>query len=375
MQKVIIVGGGFGGLSAAGVFAKARGEVEVTLVDQRESCDFLPMLPDVLGRGVPVSCLRYNLQDAAARLNFKFVNRHVESIDTSRKEVLTSGGALGYDYLIVASGSETNFYNNENIRQGAFRLDDTIDAARIISAIKAKEFSNYVIAGGGYTGIEVATNLSIFLRRHRREGKIIIIERATSILGTLPQWTKDYASNNLERLGIEVILNASIDRIENGRIFISTGAVLESSMLIWCAGVRTGDFLQRPGFRMNSQGRIKVDKYLRLNGSCFIIGDACHFSSGDAFLRMAVQFSLAQGRCAARNVLRSIRNRPLIEYRPFDFGYIIPMANNQSCGIVLGTRVKGLLPTLFHYIMCIYRSYGFRNRWGVLRSLSTGGVG
>jgi len=375
MQKVIIVGGGFGGLTAAEILSRAKKEVEVILIDQKDTCDFLPMLPDVLGRAIPVSCLKYNLQDAALRFNFKFLNRRVESIDTVRKEVLTSGGVSSYDYLIVASGSETNFYHNENIRQNAFKLDDTTDAARILSAIETKEFDNYVIAGGGYTGIEVATNLSIFLSRRKRKGRIIVIERAAGILGALPQWMKDYVFSNLKRLGIEVIVNASIDRIEGGRIFIFPEKVLEKSMLIWCAGVRTGDFLQKLGFAMNNQGRVKVDKYLRLNESCLIIGDACEFGFQDRFLRMAVQFSIAQGRCAARNALHSIRNQPLIEYRPFDFGYIIPMANNKSCGIVLGMRVKGLLSTLLHYIMCIYRSYGFKNRWGLFRSLFKGGAG
>jgi len=89
---------------------------------------------------------------------------------------------------------------------------------------------------------------------------------------------------------------------------------------------------------------------------------------------MAVQFSLSEGIIAAQNILKSIQKKELIPYKPKDLGYIVPMANNKSCGLILGLKVKGFLATIFHYFMCIYRSYGLKNRLGLIINLLKGGV-
>ena len=122
------------------------------------------------------------------------------------------------------------------------------------------------------------------------------------------------------------------------------------------------------------QGRISVDQYLRLNETCFVIGDCAQFPHKVNHLRMAVQFSIAQGLCAASNVLLHIKASNLKKYKPIDLGYIIPMANNCSCGKVMGFPIKGRLPTLLHYLMCIYRSFGFKNKVGMVKCLLKGGA-
>jgi NADH dehydrogenase FAD-containing subunit len=99
------------------------------------------------------------------------------------------------------------------------------------------------------------------------------------------------------------------------------------------------------------------------------LGDAAYVSGKAGFLRMAVQFAITQGENAGINIINSIKGLRLKEYTPVDSGYIIPMANNKSCGLVLGMELKGFLPTVFHYIMCIYRSYSFRNKLGVINNL------
>jgi len=251
-------------------------------------------------------------------------------------------------------------------------LDDATDAANLMQLLKKSDFENFIVCGGGYTGIEVATNLRISLNKRKKAGVVKIVERQPSILGPLPQWMKDYVSENLRRLEIGVLTNSGIEGIDNRSIHIVGGKRFVNSLLIWAAGVKTAPFIQDLPVEKNPQGRIKVDGYLRMNDSCFVAGDAANFSHKNGYLRMAVQFSIMQGYSAARNIIRDIEGLSLREYRPQDLGYIIPMANNASCGTVLGADLKGRLPTMLHFLMCIFRSRGIRNKLGIIGDLMKG---
>ncbi|MCX5710261.1 MAG: FAD-dependent oxidoreductase [Candidatus Omnitrophica bacterium] len=362
MKKIIIIGAGFGGLEAARILSKRRGEVEVTVIDKKETSDFLPTMPDCIGRGIRPQYLSYPIKALAAKFRFSFIRDEVNKIDLQSKTVFTATATLNYDFLIIASGSETNFYGNEDIQKNAYKLDDVADAEKLLDAVKNRGFDNYIIGGGGYTGVEVATNLRLALNKMKRSGRVTIIERAADILGPLPAWMKVYVKDNLKRLSVEVSVNSSVDKMDH-----------QKTMLIWAAGVKTPAFIQNLQTEKNPQGRIRVDEYLRLNESCFVIGDAAYFEYKKNYLRMAVQFAIFHGRAAAKNIIRSIKGTSLKKFEPVDLGYIIPMANNRSCGTVFGLNLKGFLPTMLHFIMCIYRSYGLKNKLGIIKGLLIGG--
>jgi len=369
MIKVVIIGGGFGGLSASRRLCKSGIKLEVILIDKKQTVDFLPMLPDCIGRMLSPDFLSYRIEDLGGKLGFNFINGEVITLDLDKKEVSVNSEGLKYDYLIIASGSETNFYGNQGIRQYACVLGGVSDARKMVDRLSQGKFDNYVVGGGGYTGIEVATNLRLFLNRNNKKGKIVIVERAPEILGTLPEWMKEYVVDNLRRLDIEISVNNTIDIIEERRIHLSEGKTLDNTFVVWTAGVKTSSFIQNLKVDKNPQGRIKVDEYLRLNNNCFVIGDAASFSHQEGILRMAVQFAITQGDFAGANIIRAIKGLGLHKYKARDLGYIIPMANNRSCGSILGLNFKGSLPTILHFIMCIYRSYGIRNKIGIIKDL------
>lgn len=374
MKRVVIIGCGYGGAVSSWRLSAYRKKIEVTVIDKGGDFNFLPLLPDCLGRKIPAHNLCYPIRRLSSIYGFDFVNEEVVSLDLNNKKVLTSKQGLDYDYLIVASGSETNFYGNENIKKYAYKLDDARDAENLKQALEERDFDAYLVSGGGYTGIEVATNLRAHLDKKQRDKRVIVVERAPEILGPLPDWMKNYVHDNLKRLKIEVLNNTVIGKIEARSISLSDGKVFSNSMLIWAAGVRTADFLQKLDVEKNPQGRLRVDRYLRLNESCFVIGDASYFSYKDIFLRMAVQFSIAEASLAVYNIINSISAGALCGYKPFDIGYIIPMANNRSCGNVLGVNLSGFAPTLSHYLMSVYRAYGLRNKFGIVAALAKGGM-
>ncbi|MFC1699759.1 NAD(P)/FAD-dependent oxidoreductase [Candidatus Omnitrophota bacterium] len=371
MNRVMIVGGGFAGLAALQKLAGSKLKLKISLIDKRKQAHFLPMLPDVLGRGITTDSLSYNLADLCKKLKVEFVNAEVVSVDLEKRQLITRQQALEYDYLLLAAGSSTNFYGQEQIENAAYKLDSLQDARQIFQAVEANTFDTFIIAGAGYTGIEVATNLRRYFDKNKLSKRIIIVELSSQLLGPLPDWMKSYVAGNLKSLNIETRFNAKIASIENQKVYLSGQENFEPAMLIWTAGVKTADFIAKLNLPQSRQGRLKVDDYLRVRPNCFAAGDAAEFSyQGASPLRMAIQFALAQGRAAAINILRQIQNRPLQKYRPRDYGYVIPMANNKSCGIILGANLRGCLPTLMHYLMCIYRSFSVQNKLSIIKQLS-----
>jgi NADH:ubiquinone reductase (H+-translocating) len=370
MKKVFIIGCGFAGISAANYLARFK-ELRVAVIDKSPVFNFLPLLPDIIGRGLDPLSLVYPVKDLSRRLGFDFIQAEVNSLDLEARRISTQTASFTYDYLILASGTETNFYGNNALKSSALKLDDAQDGARIRDTAGSGKCENYIVVGGGYTGVEIATNLRLSLNKNSRSGRIIIVERAPGILGPLPQWMKDYAGDNLKKMDIEILAGAVVGEFSGGRAVISGGSVVENSALIWAAGVKTPDFIQNLGVPKNPQGRINVDAQLQFFPGCFAAGDSAYVSSPQGFLRMAVQFAITQGATAAFNVAAGARGKRPLDYRPLDLGYVIPMANNRSCGNVMGVDLKGFLPTCLHYAMCLYRSLGAGNRIRVLKKLLT----
>jgi NADH dehydrogenase len=369
MKRILIIGGGFAGCAALKRLSRYPKEVMATLIDRKKEFNFLPLLPDLIGRGLEPRCLILDIESLVTRKGFCFVCDEVVSVDAGAKMVSTGTKQLPYDFLLIASGSETNFYDNEELKAAAYKIDEVADAEKIVASLTQKKYTTIVISGGGYTGIEVATNLISYCRRSRENKRVVIVEFAPSLLGVLPQGIRNNVQDNLKRLGIEALLGCTVLKATGSKVHISNGMVFDEALLIWTAGVKTSSFVQQLPFEKNRQGRLKVDEYLRVQDDVFAAGDATAFLHHGNPLRMAVQFSILQGEIAADNMLRLMRNAELKKFKPLDLGYIIPMANNRSYGLVGGIYVKGILATLLHYLMCVYRLPTLRNKVGLMRTL------
>jgi len=372
MKKIVIIGGGFAGLTAAISLSKKRDRFEVILIDKKSCFNALPALPDVISARISPESIELSLSKQATTCGFTFLHNEVRSLDCDKKKVTLKNSTIGFDYLVVASGTQTNFYGNTEIEKNAYTLDCVEDARALSNALKKKDIKNIVIAGGGYTGIEIATHIRRFFGYDDLSRHIIIVEKAAVLLGPLPQYFKAYAQKNIEKLNVEVILDASVEKIEKDTINISNGLKLEKAMLIWCAGVRTPDFFNNLDVEKNNQGRIKVNEFLIFNEYCFAIGDSALFYHKGKPLRMAVQFAIAQAELLVHNIKQIEDGKELKKFKPVDYGYIIPMANSRSCGEILGVVFYGLIPTWLHYFMCIFRNFGIRNRLRVIKDLFTG---
>ena len=369
MKRIVLVGGGFAGLHALGRLAGAGLDLRITLIDRRATSDFLPMLPDLIGRPVRPRRLRYPLAPACERHGARFLQATVEGIDLDARTVHLPDRDLPFDYLLLASGSETTFHGHDELRAASLTLDDVADAVRMCDSLDGGGVERVVVVGGGYTGVEIATNVWRRQRGSRSERRVAIVEYTDTLLPGLPEEFRLYTRANVRRLGIETVTGTTVESVDAGTVICTNGRRFERALVLWSAGVQTGDFVRDLPVDRTRQGRIEVDEFLGFAPGCFAAGDVAGARRGGQPLRMGVQFSIAGGLCAAGNILHSLRGEEPDPFRPFDPGYVIPMANGRSCGRILGIECYGAVPTGMHYLMCLVRTFSWADRLGLARDL------
>jgi len=369
-MRIAVIGGGFAGIEALRTLSRHRrlwgDSFEVVLFDRKEYFEFLPLLPDVLSRRMDEGCLRVGLRELSRTMPFTFIQSEVTRVDMgSRSITYGSQETMFFEFLIIASGSETNFFGNEALERACFRLDTVDNAIRIREAVlkgsRERGNLNVVVIGGGYTGIEVASNMQSLLKRSPSGFRVMIVEKAPELLTMVPGWLRNEAADVLKKDGIDIVTGDSLKDYDGSRACLESGRVIETCVCVWTAGVKTPRFVE--GISLEKvRTRIAVDERLGISrsreGSIFIAGDSAAFVDARTHqaLRMAVMFSIGQGRIAAENVVRMIGKRPLIRYVPKDLGYLIPLASGRAPGIILGRRINGRIGYRLHYLMCLYRS-------------------
>lgn len=380
-KNIIIAGGGFAGISALyELYRKARAlkkDFAVTLIDNKDYFEFLPMLPDIIGGWLKPETIRADLEKITGRLGCDFIKDSIGQIDLGAKRIRLSGADLDYEYLVISTGSKTNFFNNKAIEMACLKLDSVEDAlgirGRLLKIADSGSLVNAVVIGGGYTGIEVITNILFLLKARKTPHKLFLVERSPEILMMGPQWMRKEAQEELKALGVEIICSDSLGSYADKTVTLGSGRQIKNAVCIWAAGVKTGEFIDKIDVE-KERTRIKVDEDLTIrnsgNKNVFASGDTASFVDPAAKtpLRMAVMFSMGQGKVAAKNIVNNITGKPFIKYRPRDLGYLIPMAHGKAPGVVLGKNVHGFTGYVMHYMMCAYRSYKL-NKVRVLRDV------
>jgi NADH dehydrogenase len=378
-KHIVIAGCGFAGINAARRLMMRRASLgirfQIILVDAKPFSEFLPMLPDVVGGWLGPERLRCDLAQFAVKNGFEFIHGRIRECDFKSRTIQLDGTMLSYEYAVLSTGSRTNFYGNEALERSCFKLDDVEDALSLRGQLLQKGSSspevNVVVVGGGYTGIEIATNADYLLSRRRIKHRVVIVEHSERVLSALPEWVRAEVEGNLSRLGVETVCKDALKACDGGEVLLESGRRIENAVCIWAAGVRPSPFVDEMALSKEAS-RIVVDEKMRPvdDPSCgaFVVGDAASFTDSGTGrpLRMAVNFSLGQGRVAADNIINCIEEKSLIAYQPEDLGFLVPMANGDAPGIAKGIRVHGRSGYLLHYLMCVLRAE-WGNRAGILR--------
>lgn len=393
--RVVIVGGGFAGIELAKKLAKAP--LQVVLIDKHNYHTFQPLLYQVATSGVEATSIIQPFRKILNGTNDAYFRlAEVQSVNTEEQVVETSIGLVHYDYLVIATGATTNFYGNAQIQRCAISIKSIEDALSLRNTIltnfekalqvgdeeQLNSLMDFVIVGGGPTGVEVAGALSE-LRKHvfPKDYKeldfmkmdIHLVQSGEHLLkGMSPQASKK-ALEFLEKAGVRVWLNRRVKAYDGFTVTLNTGEELKSRTLIWAAGV-TGNPIN--GLRKDClvDNRIRVDEFNRAVGynNVFAIGDIAamitsELPDGHAML---AQPALQQGRLLAKNLMQLAAGKTMQPFKYRDKGTMATIGRNRAVADVKLFKkefhTQGFRAWLIWLFIHLISIIGFRNRLVVL---------
>jgi NADH:quinone reductase (non-electrogenic) len=390
MPRVVIVGGGFGGLNAARAFAGA--DVQVTLLDRHNYHLFQPLLYQVatasLSPGDIASPIRWILRK---QRNVEVLLADVREVDAAgNRVILAEGDPVPYDYLVLAPGAAHAYFGHPEWAArapGLKTLDDALEMRRrMLVAFEAAEretdpdtqrrLLTFVIVGGGPTGVELAGALAEIahqslvqdFRRIRPESaRIVLVEGSPYVLGTFADPLRTAARKALERLGIEVRTGSVVTAIDAGGVTVAHDNVserIDAATVLWGAGVAASPIGKSLGVPLDRVGRVTPEPTLALaqHPNIFIVGDLAWFVQDGKPLPGVAQVAMQQGTLAGHNILRAIAGQPLQPFRYKDYGVMATIGRGSAVGDVFGLKISGFFAWLFWIFLHIFWLIGFRNR-------------
>ena len=382
----MIIGGGFGGLSAAKILRHHA--VRVTLLDRHNYHLFQPLLYQVatatLSPGDIASPIRWILRQAS---NIRVLLGEVRSIETSRGLItLTDGGQLGYDYLIVATGASHAYFGHEEWAlqaPGLKTLEDALEIRRRLllaferaerepDPARRQELLTFVLVGGGPTGVELAGTLAEIARRtlrHEfrtfdpRETRIVLVEAGPTILQAFPGKLRDAARTSLRGLDIEVREGTVVTAVDAHGLMIGNERLVAGTVL-WAAGVAASPVVATLGVPRDRAGRVRVEADLSIPGhpEVFVVGDAAFFEQDGHALPGVGQTAVQEGAHAARMIARRARGEATMRFVFRDKGSMAIVGRGSAIADFGWIRFAGPLAWLSWLFLHIFLLIGFRNR-------------
>ena len=366
-MKIIVIGAGFAGCAAIGKLKKLKGLHQLLLLDKNSYTTMIPSLPDLAGGKFPDDILREEI----SRLIPEWVilkNEKILAVDLDNKTVISDKTSYQYDYLIIATGSVTNFYGFAKQLSKIYKIDCLDEARRtrddfIDYLAKNRKNCHVVISGAGYTGLELACSLRYLAERKGRNMPITIVEMAEDILSFLNHREKIYIKNYLNASGIRVMFKSRITDFDGQNVMINNEIIIKNVFLSWTAGSKFAIENVVGDVERISDGRIVVNQFLQLLNypGVFAAGDSAAIKYKNTFLRKAVNFALGSGRQAGENLVRLINRKRMIKYKLVDLGWVIPLQEISMGRILNKIPVKGKLGLRLHYFLSGYRNYNLRN--------------
>jgi NADH dehydrogenase len=388
-RHVVILGGGFGGLWATRALASAP--VRVTLVDRTNHHLFQPLLYQVALAGLSAPDIAAPLRQILRRqANVTVLMDEARSIDPQARRVQLDGGSLDYDWLVVATGSRHAYFGHDEWSGDAPGLKTLGDALRIrrrmLAAFEAAErevdpvvqahWLEFVIIGGGPTGVELAGTLAEIARHtlprefrncDPRRARIHLVEAGPRVLASMPEVLSDRARRQLERLGVDVHTGQAVTHIDAEGVDIGTRRI-QARTVLWAAGVAASPLGATLGVERDRAGRIAVaaDLSVPSHPDVFVIGDLASVAQDGKPVPGVAPAAKQMGAHVARVIRARIAGQPVAPFRYRDYGNLATIGRMAAVVDLRGLRFSGAPAWLFWLVAHIFFLIGFRNRLVVM---------
>ena len=382
--KVVILGAGFGGLTAARALDRIA---DVTLVDRHNFQTFLPLLYQVSTAGLAADHVAYPIRGALRKTKVKFRMGSPISVDHKNKSVkLDSSEVLDFDYLIVALGSATNDFGIKGVAENALGMKTVNEALAIRSEIMRRfedlcrfedntKFSIAVV-GGGPTGVEMAGAiaelkrgpLSSDMAEAAKNIDVYLVEAGPRVLPALSPKLSERTKSDLEKLGVKVLTGAVVKEVKPRQIQFADGTSIPSEVSVWAAGVRGEPAIAKLNIPQEN-GRVAVDPTMQVTNYpyVFAIGDAAGAKGSDGrFLPMVAPVAMQQARFVAKQIARLISQKPLEKFKYIDKGSMATIGRHKAVVEVKGIRIGGVIAWYMWLWLHLFYLLGGRNKIGTM---------
>lgn len=387
-KRVVIIGGGFGGLAVARKLKRA--DLQVVLIDHNNYHLFQPLLYQVATAGLEPDSIAFPLRKIFKRhKNLSFRMAEVQRIDAEKKLVHTSIGPLDYDYLVLATGSQTSFFGHDDLAEKVMTLKsipeamelrslmlETLERAVLSVDVEQREaLMNFVVVGGGPTGVETSGALGE-LKRHIlpadypdldiRTLNVHLLEMDERLLRGMSDSAGEQALQALKKLGIKVWLKTGLEAYDGERVTLSTGKTIHTHTVIWSAGVEGAMLAGVPEQSVVRGNRVEVDEFNRVKGlqDVFAIGDLGAMLDDDLPKGhpLLAPVAIQQGELLGKNLIRLISGQEMRPFKYRDKGTLATVGRNRAVADLGRFHFKGFLAWVLWIFVHLMTLVGFRNR-------------
>ncbi len=387
LKRIVVIGGGFGGLRLAKKLSTK--DYQVVLLDKHNYHAFQPLLYQVATAGLEPDSIAHAIRQVfAGKENFYFRIANVDEINTSNQTISTNIGSIHYDYLVIATGSDTNYYGNKNIERHAMPMKSIPEALDLRSLIlqnlekalltndldERSRLMNYVIVGGGPTGVELAGAMGE-LKKHVlphdypdldiRRMNVHLIQGADRLLPTMSQNASDKAFTYLEELGVQVWFDMMVKDYD-GKVITTDKRPFEATTLIWAAGVKGSLIPGIDGEGVIVGGRYVVNEFNQIKGfeNIYALGDVALMITpenpkGDP---MVAQVAIQQGKLLAENFEKLKDNKPMKSFKYKDKGSMATIGRDKAVVDLPGWKFAGWFAWFVWMFVHLVSLVGFRNK-------------
>ncbi|WCO02642.1 NAD(P)/FAD-dependent oxidoreductase [Psychroserpens ponticola] len=389
LPRVVIIGGGFAGVRLAKSLANKS--VQVVLIDKRNYHTFQPLLYQVSSSGLEPDSIAYPLRKIIKKHKTTFFRlAEVEHIQPEKNRIKTSIGNLQFDYLVIATGTITNFFGNDAIKTHSMPMKSVPQALNIRSLIlqnfekaaiadtrqERDAFLNFVIVGGGPTGVELAGAIAelknnILPRDYKdlnpQDMHIHLLEGANRVLPPMSEHASKQAEKFLTNLGVKVHCNTFVKNYDGTQVTTNSDLEFQSETLIWAAGV-TGAPIQglNANVLLEKINRYSVNRFNQIEGydTIFAVGDIALMTT-DVYPKghpQVAQPAIQQGKLLGENILRLINNKPMQPFSYKDKGSMATIGRNKAVVDLKHFKFGGFFAWFVWMFIHLMSLVGFRNR-------------
>lgn len=388
-KKVVIIGGGFGGITAAKYLKHS--DAEIILIDKTNHHLFQPLLYQVATSALSPGDIAAPIRAIFHRqMNVRVIMGEVININVNKRKIFLRNDEFNYDYLIIAIGSHHSYFGNENWEKFAPGLKTLSDALNIrekvlLSFEKAErckdkdeeaKYITFVIVGGGPTGVEIAgaiseiskkTMLKDFRKIDPSKTKIILVEAQERILTSFDSDLSLKASDALSKLGVEVRLKTKVTDINENGVKLEN-EFIETTNIIWAAGNKIPTLIDCLDVGKDRSGRVIVNSDCSINGhhEVFVIGDAAQFLENEKPLPGVAPVAIQQGKYVAKIISKEIPFEKRKPFKYFDKGNLATIGKAKAVMQIGKIKVSGFVAWVAWVFIHILYLIGFRNRYKVM---------